>query len=1480
MAGTDFRSLANLDMSRNRLVSAALELVSVNPSPSVLGQIAFSQIPGPTNNHAYLCIDASTPVWVPLISTGQNESIYGLWTFAPPNVGAPSGPPFAVANADPATNKVTNLNADYLDGFGTSDTVAANSIPVRISGGRVKVGTPTENDDAATKAYVDNLASGNRPVTGGPVRCATVADFAGTYSAATNAITASANGPISGYGSVFDGITTLIVGQRVLVRVQANAAHNGIYSVTNSGGIGSPVILTRTIDADDPSEVTTGATAVVTEGTVNQGAKFRQANPIANVDTDPENWVLDSVTSLVAGPGIHVAGNKISFVKDGGYGIGSLFYADTTASIAELPIGAAGKVLGVSGGKPTWTDVAVTGLPTLEMIAGGDSLISLSVTPTGPRPQLGQTALAWTFSASANFGTLYGSPQKLVGMEPYVYPADAGTSSKVLREDAQLRISAAILPTWSARHTFDAGIAVRTTAAATSPWLAVFDSDPTAGPAVLKSRTQAQIQTDLQIPVPGEPVNLVGILPKATGTNARGTAYLAFDCTLQIDQAIAPNWTGLHSFVNTSPSTVVLQTKTSAGAAFPTWGVSAGGTVKFGDGFGPMDVDLYRIGLGELNLNALFDLKASAATLSDTSQILLFNSSGLTTAQRVVQADKTSFKNWLGASSSSKSGALSTTTTGTIGVTTLSGGAIGTGDFTLAVKLKWPAANSTAIAFASITSAATTSGVGAFDFGLLITTSNGLQLYWRDAGQSQHLSSVIPMASYLGKTIDIAAVRTAGVQSVYINGVNQSYTPVDIDDSSLANGASTLYFRIFVGLTGGTDYPEPMYSARLFNRALTGAEVSDLNENGIAHTDQWGSLSGPVPGCLMDSDIGAICGTVIPNRSGSGDGTLTGTVEVVNNHLHCIGDTVSGDATAVPFVSSTTRRLTSDSSKLAWNGTRFSVFGEAHVQSATGIGIVPAAASWLELAPGTTSKAPIRFGTGSLLTTPVSGSVENNGTRLWYTDSTPTRRGIAFIDDANFTSDGTARPGGAVILGPLDRITASLGSELIGTDPISIWVRFLVPRVFRGPGSDCVVSVNGGGVGAGFTYAASIQITSSGQLRFEVSANGADQVQVNVANVIATYGGTIIDAVVVRDGTTPYVYINGRVQTTTGSSSGAGTWAQNIVSNKVDIGMFYSGLGSVPRVHRVVVYNRALRAQDAADLNRTGLSELDQWGSTIAIATTDFTSGAGGWASVNSGNAPLLTAQTVNGSPGWATLTLGGSNGRMDVEYALGSLFQYRKFYALRATLWHATAQPAFFGSSISGLVTDSPLKQAASTSSETTLLLPTSTQGASAAGAIRLEPGDTSANTGAVTLTVGTSYGIKNPRVYQQGAIVDLNLGIGCGSVIPDFSGRYHGSVVGTTWTHYIPTCPVGITSGNGEVSTGLRRFVQRLVALSAAQTITHNLGTRDVEVQCWQDGPAPFNTVPAKIEVGITVESTSAVKIWPNVVPASATATVIVVG
>lgn len=150
-------------------------------------------------------------------------------------------------------------------------------------------GTPSANTDVVTVGYVNNILSGTKWKTQ-QVRVATT--VAGTLA------TSFAN------GQTVDGVT-LATNDRILIKNQASAAENGIYTVNASGA------PTRATDADSWTELVSAAVSVEV-GTANADSGW-----LCTVDTGGTlnstavNWIkLFSSTGAISGTGV---ANKVAY---------------------------------------------------------------------------------------------------------------------------------------------------------------------------------------------------------------------------------------------------------------------------------------------------------------------------------------------------------------------------------------------------------------------------------------------------------------------------------------------------------------------------------------------------------------------------------------------------------------------------------------------------------------------------------------------------------------------------------------------------------------------------------------------------------------------------------------------------------------------------------------------------------------------------------------------------------------------------------------------------------------------------------------------------------------------------------------------------------------------------------------------------------------------------------------------------------------
>jgi hypothetical protein len=199
----------------------------------------------------------------------------------------------------PTFNNVTlnNLTANRIPYVNSSKALADS--PITVSGSDISVagnitinGTPSSDNHAVTKAYVDNLARGLKAKQSCRV-------------ATTGNVNLSNPGT-----STFDGVT-VSSGDRILVWRQTNSAENGIY-VFN----GSSSAMTRAADADSWDELVSAFVFVEQGNTYSDKAFYCTVDRGGTLGTDPITWVQFANISVPdAGDGL--------YLQNGAYNVGA-----------------------------------------------------------------------------------------------------------------------------------------------------------------------------------------------------------------------------------------------------------------------------------------------------------------------------------------------------------------------------------------------------------------------------------------------------------------------------------------------------------------------------------------------------------------------------------------------------------------------------------------------------------------------------------------------------------------------------------------------------------------------------------------------------------------------------------------------------------------------------------------------------------------------------------------------------------------------------------------------------------------------------------------------------------------------------------------------------------------------------------------------------------------------------------------------------
>jgi hypothetical protein len=281
------------------------------------------------------------------------------------------------ANAVIAANVVAgNLNSDVLTSRGldlTLETTGTDKsillIPtglgtVDVSSVRItSLADPTNDTDAATKAYVDQFVQGI--LVKASVRVATTTGLpAFSYNNGTAGVGATITALAVGV-LVVDGVNT-VLGDRILVKNETAGLviTNGIYVVTTEGTAGAAFVLTRSLDMDTPGEVA-GAFTFVQVGSTNADSGWVcTANQPVTIGTTAITWSqFSGAGSYTAGSGIALTGTTFSANVDGtttAIIAGNIAVKNSAVLTTPNVTDATGNSITLTGGNGAFTGTSMT----------------------------------------------------------------------------------------------------------------------------------------------------------------------------------------------------------------------------------------------------------------------------------------------------------------------------------------------------------------------------------------------------------------------------------------------------------------------------------------------------------------------------------------------------------------------------------------------------------------------------------------------------------------------------------------------------------------------------------------------------------------------------------------------------------------------------------------------------------------------------------------------------------------------------------------------------------------------------------------------------------------------------------------------------------------------------------------------------------------------------------------------------------------
>ena len=267
--------------------------------------------------------------------------------------------------ADGTKLDTVETNADVTDTANVTSSGALMRSGGTMTGNLVLNADPSAALGAATKQYVDTIAAAGVHYHD-PVRVSIATNLPSAYANGSSGVGATLTNSGTQAAIVIDGVS-LVVNDRVLIKGQTNARHNGVYKVTTVGNGSTNWVITRTTDTDsygasDKDALGEGDAFFVSSGSVNGGALdvMNVAGAITFGTTEITFVHMLDTTIYSAGTGLTLTGTEFAAAQD--------ISTSANPQFGTVTANLTGNVSGTSG-STTGNAATATALATARTIA-------------------------------------------------------------------------------------------------------------------------------------------------------------------------------------------------------------------------------------------------------------------------------------------------------------------------------------------------------------------------------------------------------------------------------------------------------------------------------------------------------------------------------------------------------------------------------------------------------------------------------------------------------------------------------------------------------------------------------------------------------------------------------------------------------------------------------------------------------------------------------------------------------------------------------------------------------------------------------------------------------------------------------------------------------------------------------------------------------------------------------------------------------